>query len=69
MSLDKCIERVKKERDELKEKLDTLNEFMGTKLFEGLHLNHRFLLSKQCDEMTAYLETLELRLDLFESDY
>lgn len=55
-------EKLIKEQIELKKRLDTLIEFIGSDKFNKLSENNRKLLINQKIAMTLYLSTLDMRL-------
>lgn len=59
------ITRMKQERNELKDKLDKLSEFIfKSEIFKSLDMEKQVLMVKQHAFMTSYLETLDARLFL-----
>jgi len=61
-------ERVIIERDELKEKVDRLVDFMKGMVYSTLPLVERNLLYSQLAYMEGYLITLDRRIKLFPND-
>jgi hypothetical protein len=59
-------ERVQQELDELEEKLDKLNAFIGNEKFEGLSVDRRQLLISQSIVMETYAHILRLRLRIWD---
>lgn len=57
------MERLKKEKEELHEKLSKLGSFIGTQKFFELPQRQQGLLDDQYRAMERYYETLALRLD------
>lgn len=58
-------ERVIAEKDELREKLIKLDEFMHTDTFGDLYQTDQELLMEQREHMANYLEVLHLRIERF----
>lgn len=58
-------QRVIEERYELEAKLEKLNEFMKTDIFNGLPSQQRLLMSAQSSAMANYANILASRIDLF----
>lgn len=58
------LERLKEEEKELTVKSMKLAEFMGTDAFEELSEGNQYLLDKQLDAMTEYLNILGTRIEL-----
>ena len=58
------LDRMKIEHDELGERLQKLLAFLETEKFKSLDEVSSYLLCTQCDAMTSYLETLEVRMKL-----
>lgn len=60
------LERLKEEERELAGKAIKLAEFMETDAFEELSEGNQYLLDKQLDAMTEYLNILGTRIELNE---
>lgn len=58
-------QRVVDELKELNTKLEGLVSFIGGEVFTSLDTEDKFLLCKQRDEMKAYAETLDARVERF----
>lgn len=60
------LERLKEEEKELSGKAIKLAQFMETDSFEELSEGNQYLLDKQLDAMTEYLNILGTRIELNE---
>jgi|GEM_PF-2248451 len=58
------LDRLKKERDELKEKYTGLTHFLKTENFQKLSSVNQMLLWNQHKHMSEYLHILEVRLEV-----
>ena len=57
--------RVLKEKDDLREKIDKLDEFLSSEKSDGIGANQQGLLLAQAFAMKAYFTVLELRIAAF----
>ncbi len=58
------LERLEQEESELLNKAAKLQEFIGTDAFEQLSEGNQYLLDKQLEAMTEYLNILGTRIEL-----
>jgi hypothetical protein len=60
------LERLRQEEKELASKAIKLQEFMETDVFEELSEGNQYLLDKQLEAMTEYINILGTRIELNE---
>lgn len=58
------LERLEQEENELASKIISLQVFMGTDAFEELSEGNQYLLDKQLEAMTEYVNILGTRIEL-----
>ncbi len=57
-------QRLVKEQEELKERINKLNIFISSQSFMNLDVQQKTLISEQHNIMTQYLNVLNLRIDI-----
>ena len=63
-----AFERVRVEKDELREKIGKLKDFLKSEKIKQIDTTQAYLLRMQYDTMTAYTNILEKRLALYEEE-
>ena len=63
-----AFERVRVEKDELREKIGKLKNFLKSEKIKQIDTTQAYLLRMQYDTMTAYANIVEKRLALYEED-
>jgi len=63
-----AFERVRVEKDELREKIGKLKNFLKSEKIKQIDTTQAYLLRMQYDTMTAYANILEKRLALYEEE-
>lgn len=62
------FERVRVEKDELREKIGKLSDFLKSEKIKQIDTTQAYLLRIQYETMTAYANILEKRLALYEEE-
>ena len=62
------VERMIKERDDLKDKVDKLDTFIKSEKFEALSHLEQIYLKNQLRFMDGYLDTLDSRIEYYEGE-
>ena len=63
-----AFERVRVEKDELREKIGKLRDFLKSEKIKQIDTTQAYLLRIQYETMTAYANILEKRLALYEEE-